>query len=592
MFGGYLRPYHIESYLSRHSGGGGGGAAPAPQENLLSNEDPAGWFKPGLELRPVSDKGPVDGKPAYAFVAKDPTTSQLIYMAKNNFPDKGYFSIWAKGMGKFVMMVQRRAGGWNIYGQKQFDLTSDWKQYTVQYTASGYDPADTIGFKIDTGGTAKSPTDMLVSAPSLYDQPPAAQPQGPQPKTWKNVATDPLSNTPGGEVEVARNYILNPRMINATTVLGDAASISVSAPNKSPLDTPAVAVRPAGNKTKSNAWFSYSDSSQVPTTGYFSAYVKRSTPGTSRATLFVQQRGGSWTKYSEKVFTITDQWQRLILPYDISANPTHTGVGFNVGFLGSDENPDPVLISMACLSEIDGYFDGEYNSWQANDLTPSWTGTPNGSASVLKGQTSQAVQAISGQTINWISSDNPEHPGETFTRIMAVADGPKGINLTDSNLPVDKTSTIHIRPQNQMKVTAQWAAGKNTGEKDLSPQWQTITAKGGAGIPGGVQFLYNQTTGWKKGEFVDVGRHMTIAGDYNGDFFTGTKTEQPPTPVGDGSVKDRWMAWLKSQGATGYHLHALEISWLQKLGHTGTFADMVIQKWKTKDALRDWFLNN
>lgn len=268
MFGGFLRPYHIESFLSRHSGGGGGGATPVPQDNKLSNDDPSGWLKPGSELRPVSDKGPVDGKPAYAFVAKDPTTSQLIYMAKNNFPDKGYFSIWAKGTGKFVMMVQRRAGGWNIYGQKQFDLTSDWKMFTIEYTASGYDPNDTIGFKIDTGGTAKSPTDMLVSAPSLYDQPPAAGPATPQPKTWQNIATDPLSNTPGGEVEVARNYILNPRMINATTVLGDAASISVSAPNKSPLGTPAVAVRPAGNKTKSNAWFSYSDSSQVPTTGF------------------------------------------------------------------------------------------------------------------------------------------------------------------------------------------------------------------------------------------------------------------------------------------------------------------------------------
>lgn len=590
MFGGYLRPYHIESFLSRHSGGGGG-AAPVPQGNKLINDDPSGWFQAGSKLTPVSDTGPVDGKPVYAFTAENQTTSQLIYMGKNNFPTTGYFSIWAKGEGKFVMMVQRRAGGWQIYGQQNFTLTDDWKLYTVKYTASDYDPDDTIGFKLDTGGKPKAPSTMLVSAPTLYEKEPVIA-QGPQPKVWKNVATDPLSNTPAGEVEVARNYILNPRMINGTTVLGDAAAISVSQADKSPIDTPSVMIRPAGNKTKSNAWFSYSDSSQVPTTGYFSAYVRRSTPGTSRATLFVQQRGGRWTKYSEQTYTITDQWQRLILPYDISANPAHTGIGFNVGFLGSDENPDPVLISMACISEIDGYFDGGYNSWQANDLTPSWTGAPNGSMSVLKGQTSQAVQAISGQTINWISTDNPEYPGEAFTRIMAITDGPKDINLTDSNLSANKTSTIHIRPQNQMKAIARWAIGKNIGEENLSPQWQTITAKGGADVPGGVQFLYNQSTGWKKGEFVDIGRHMTIAGDYDGDFFTGTKTEQPPAPVGDGSVKDRWMAWLKSQGATGYHLHALEISWLQKLGHTGTFADMVIQKWKTKDALRDWFLKS
>lgn len=409
MFGGCLRPFHIESYLSRHSAGGGGGApAPVPQDNKLSSDDPSGWFLPGSELRPASDVGPVDGKPAYSFVAKNPTTSQLIYMAKNNFPDTGYFSIWAKGTGKFVMMVQRRAGGWSIYGQKQFDLTNDWKMYTIKYAASGYDPSDTIGFKIDTGGANNAPSDMLVSAPTLYENEPVIA-QGPQPKVWKNVATDPLSNIPAGEVEVARNYILNPRMINGATVLGDAAAISVSAPDKSPLDTPSVAVRPAGDKTKSNAWFSYSNSSQVPTTGYWSVYVRRYSPGTSKATLFVQQRGGRWTKYSAQEYTINQTWQRLVLPYDISANPAHTG--------------------------------------------------------------------------------------ETFTRVMALTDGAKGINLTDSNLSGEKTFTIHIRPQNQMKAVARWAIGKNIGEENLQPQWQTITAKGGADVTTGVQFLYNQLAG-------------------------------------------------------------------------------------------------
>lgn len=178
MFGGYLRPFHIESYLSRHSGGGGGGAAPAPQENRLSNDDLNSWFKPGSALNPSTEKGPIDGKPVYAFVANNPTTSQLIFMGKNNFPDHGYFNIWAKGTGNFVMMVQRRAGGWNIYGQKNHTLTSSWIQYTIEYTASGYDPNDIVGFKLDTRGAANAPTDMLISAPSITDS--APEPPRPQ----------------------------------------------------------------------------------------------------------------------------------------------------------------------------------------------------------------------------------------------------------------------------------------------------------------------------------------------------------------------------------------------------------------------------
>lgn len=257
--------------------------------------------------------------------------------------------------------------------------------------------------------------------------------------SWEGTTGASTSVAKASSVEVRRNMVLNPNFESTTsnwTQYGGASMARSSSIQH--LGTYSLQI------TNTNASASQGDvriyenlsnlgSFVAGATYTFSAYVYMPTALTGpdntsgsrqrRIVYWYSTDGGTYNpSFGPQISNTAGVWQRVSHTFTLPSNAT--GLSLGIGCAGSSTDSNFVVYIDSVLLEkspvLGTYFDGSQTP--DGDLMPSWTGTVNGSASILSGALANTITSNSASFISWGWSSR----GSTSLRIISK------VSTTDS----------------------------------------------------------------------------------------------------------------------------------------------------------------
>jgi hypothetical protein len=423
-----------------------------------------------------------------------------------------------------------------------------------------------------------------------------------------NLSTNPSSELSNGTVEVRRNLINNPKLIssNGTTpsngwgqyANGSTGTLSnvngvqtitalslTTNGRRFGLYLPILTVNPA---VANDVWHYSVEVTAITGTDF----------SVAKPQLYVEYYNASNAYLGSTTTNITTTgrvYQRQAPPINTTSLRAYIWFSGITSWTGSAQ----LSFKEVLYEKLDAmlpYFDGTYNEWQAPDLTPSWTGTPDNSHSILTGVQPADITAAYSNPI-WLSTDRP-HKGNKFARTLIKTIGLYGVYIyandtTGAALGTQVTSMITFRHSRGAPVSSLAWTPKSTGGGQgwsgfgtiQTNDWYQAKFTGTPNWADAGAYVRYAAANLQVGDLIDMDEHFVVKGDYKGGWFDGTFNFSDASR----NTMDNWRAWLRSQGATGFNTHDLETQWLRGQGYTGTFADMFYAKFGSKDGARTFF---
>lgn len=325
----------------------------------------------------------------------------------------------------------------------------------------------------------------------------------------------------GSQVEVRRNILPNPNL--SGSVLGGAGTgITISVPTAN--ERRVVINNPTGNYW-SIVPFLGGATTVAGATYTMSLEIKRTGGGTTPPRFYLNPSAG----YMDMTGSVGTDWSTIHVTFTNGAvTPLQAHLGWSSVANGTY---DVRRFKLEQIGTLLPYFDGSYNTWQSPDLTPSWTGTANNSASVLMGEEVMGASIWPLQNTIWLSSDGANH-GSRFARGL--------VKQTSSNIVTYGFNDVEgiIAGETQTNAAFVRASTPQTSEV----RWQTQTGTGGGSTVAGN---HNITTSWTEAKFtgqstfnnsplsfyvqspaigtlLDIDNHYAIKGTYTGGYFDGS----------------------------------------------------------------------
>lgn len=180
------------------------------------------------------------------------------------------------------------------------------------------------------------------------------------------------------------------------------------------------------------------------------------------------------------------------------------------------------------------YFSGSSNTWQSQDLVPSWVGAPNNSQSILTGVAPTNVTQTGSINKVWLSTDGP-YSGQKFMRALILSDdayasyfytndySPFGVGNIASHsvmVRINRTIPVDIRFPGSLSATG-WSSIINR----TANMWEEAKVVGGtedADTQRWIRPWTNSGDYWvTTPTLLDVDAHYAVSGVYDGGYFDG-----------------------------------------------------------------------
>lgn len=221
----------------------------------------------------------------------------------------------------------------------------------------------------------------------------------------------------------------------------------------------------------------------------------------------------------------------LSLTFTVPAGSTEACIRL---YNASSDPNDVVIWSRIQVMEQDGaYFDG--STADTADLDYSWVGTPDASASVMKGKI--PTGAVSNASIIYSSIDRLPAGMASFARFEVTAVGAQGFSAAD--LPAagtspsgPKTWLANVRSSKALSVQPRWrtAAGATVNAGPVvalaAGVWTEIRYYDAAApADSGISILLVNGPDMAAGDDFDIAQHAVINGNWTGDWFDGSSED-------------------------------------------------------------------
>lgn len=248
-----------------------------------------------------------------------------------------------------------------------------------------------------------------------------------------NIAPNPSFEEVGAPVEVWRNYATSPRGITTAgsySAAPDSTTVDVPLPTPTPLGT-TTGVEVVCSAQFAGIRFNRSVVPVPPGTWELSCYAMRVSGADVRVGMAVSGIGSTGNQYMP-----LNEWVRFSWVVSPESEIT-ASMGWRTGEATPEGETATYLISdMSIAAPGAEVFDGDHSP--DPDLTPSWTGTPNASASILS---YTPVAGVGGwSSTDWAAS------GERSLRVPTVEEiaGPPALSVSENtgNLPLAGVGTV------------------------------------------------------------------------------------------------------------------------------------------------------
>lgn len=393
---------------------------------------------------------------------------------------------------------------------------------------------------------------------------------GGAPVLGRNLATNPSFEATSGTVEVRRNLASDPRATTSGTVAGQArwgprwaglggtvTTVAISGPaSDGPWVFSGTHIPTFLRKTwtvsggVSQTGFDHTvgaySNAGVSTTGLpvtagetytFSSYMRASVvPTGSTATTFtmgVTFRDGLGARILPvpefvRVTPVAGQWVRVALTAAAPAGAATVSIGTDV--LGTGTWPvgatlDGTGLLVEASSGLGAYFDGSTSP--DSDLTPTWTGTANASASVLNGVGVAGVTAVDlGQGVQYRTADAPV-AGSSALRTMLRTTGVIGLPIIGFLPTTGTTYTMLLRARARTRATTVTPRIRGAAGTPVTLPvgvWTEIrlTVAAGSGTLPQTGLLIASGSGHQPSDLIDVDCTALVEGVYTGPWFDGS----------------------------------------------------------------------
>lgn len=333
-------------------------------------------------------------------------------------------------------------------------------------------------------------------------------------------------------IEVRRNYVTNPRMSGS----GTTATSWLDYSNGTVTGTRSVSgnIQTITQSTGTGRiGVSHRMDSLLPSINAgraitLSIDVKSLSLGTGTAIMYVES-GDSPYPSSTKTITSTG---RQYLKFQT----TETGRASFTLYVWVRGGTGTISFTDVMAEDIDAelpYFDGSYNQWQYPDLTPSWIGAANSSASVLMGVAPSGYKNETGQNSpSWLSTDSPNHGSKFVRRLVKGTSGNHSQIIEDTSGTISGeqiTSSLYARVSKAISAGRYFWSNKGaapfisakTGVALPANTWTEVKATGSPAITNASQQFVVDIPELEVGMFIDIDNHYVIKGNYTGGYFDG-----------------------------------------------------------------------
>lgn len=409
----------------------------------------------------------------------------------------------------------------------------------------------------------------------------------------RNLVTNPAMVATSGTVEVRRNLCTNPSF-EATIGGGGWTTVRASferssewsasggwsakvtgdvnnSNNQGDMRVGAASVFPFGMQPGKT----YTISATMHTPVAHNGFVTASTSRQRRIIAGFSQNSSTYSlTYGDQAPNDTGEHRVSVT---ISVPTDATGVIIMLGSAGSGEDPSFVTYwDSVLVEEADGvrpYFDGSSSSPDP-DLTTSWTGTVDASASVLTGL---AVANLSAGVTTWTSQPYQitEPDGSKAARFVTSTGSIIAVPVSNVSTPVGVTRTVLFQVRPSVDITARPNVGYSTNadyETIPAGQWTTLRNTGTSASTS-VPRTGMLVTGNTPGTLIDIRYAMLTEGEYFGDYrdgnspgwaWTGAANASASTEVGAAVTLSGMVAQVLPNGRTPQ-----ATGWLDGLGTSG-----------------------
>lgn len=396
----------------------------------------------------------------------------------------------------------------------------------------------------------------------------------------RNLVTNPAMVATSGTVEVRRNEILNPQPASTSnwTPAGATLTPSTSADGVNQLEvlhdgeTSNCYVRPSvAVSSVQGTWAAFAV--DVMPLSQWDADNMRLTLGTGSVASYSRPVPmGTFTRISAAHYI--DSTGETLRPYVWPSNTAGARAGFiirraSVAIGGSEQD---------ALAQAQEYFDGSTASPDP-DLTASWEGSVNASASVLTGA---GVANLSSAGTTWTTHPYQitEPDGSKAARFKVVGSSAMRIPISDSlALTPGEMYTMMFEVRSDRALTNVSPRIQNSTGAPLldvpADQWTPVrlTAEAGTSTWPNTGIYLNSNAGQIPGTFIDIRNAMLTEGEYFGDYrdgnsagwaWEGPANSSTSTEVGAAVTLSGMVAQVLPNGRT-----PLATGWLDGLGTSG-----------------------